>query len=336
MSQALKLLIFLTSFTASFYLTAADAHLNLKWSDKEVEVCWANSEVFEQIIEPFMKFKNIGDLGIQSVRKKNKEHIQSIVNLHFRPEITGIHFTGWQECFAGSKAVKVFYFNELGGDFQKLDQATYGLLSIFTNNYLGASSIGNATFANTDMEEPGSPGSQALLLRTLNPGTILHEFGHLSGLRHEHVKPDVFDGQICREYSYLVNEDFKIKHEKKLGAQTITVPDQFSIMSYCYIKLWKNMRFLPDYDLSSKIDLPFPEYIREKNGEFHYRTLLSLSDIHTLRCLYTDENDEHYCREHITVNDRYTNKVYKKYLKFIVSNESQNIYEYLTLESLEE
>ena len=333
MSQRLKLLIFLICLIGAFITKAADAHLNLRWNDRNVEVCWANAEIFKQILKPFMSFENVDSLGVESVSRKNKNHIKKTVNLHFQSEITGINFTGWKECFAGSTAVKIFYFDELGGDFKKLDEATFGLLSIFTNNYLGVSSIGNASFANNEMTEPGRAGTQALLLRTLNPGTILHEFGHLSGLRHEHIKPDVYHGEICREYTYLINENFKAQTERKLGAESITVPDQFSIMSYCYIKLWKSLRLFSDYDLSEKINIPFPEYIKEHNGKFLYQTLLSLSDIHTLRCLYTEENDEHYCREHITVNDKYALKVYKKYLKQVTSSESQSIYEYRTLES---
>lgn len=328
MSHVLKLLIFLISSQVAFLASGADAHENLKWKDKNVSVCWADEIILKEILSPFIEMSGTAGLEIPIVEKSSKKKIKQLINIHFSKEVTGIHFTGWETCVPMDKSVKLFYFQDLKFTSVSTYNFVSKFLSLLTGNYLGVASIGNGAFADLEMNTPGKNGSQAVILKTLNPGTILHEFGHLSGLRHEHTKADVLHGETCHQFKTIISDSFKFPSEEKNGAVTLTVADDFSIMNYCYFKLWRGLNIVKDFDITERLEIPYPEYMVKENGRFRYRTLLSVSDIHSLRCLYTDENEEHYCRHYNPSLDKFSLKVYRKYLDNIISNESQNTYEY--------
>lgn len=274
LSRILFSLLIISSTASTLY--AAAFKKATVWDHREIKVCTLNISQFMKHWEPveneFPMFisprgafetllkeikEKIGKDLISSNNTQRIERIKNIVDSSYSDNKTGIHFTDWQEC-----PFEIDYWKEVIGDRKdynavivstQLDQEVMNEYSSlnpemtpqkikqkFTDminiHFLaGKSEIGD--ISKTDPEK-----ISVMTLEDITPSelTILHEFGHLSGLIHEHERSDAFakdpfkDDPACipvysGEKHPLIFEGGYFNPEDLISAAY----DPSSIMNYC-------------------------------------------------------------------------------------------------------
>jgi hypothetical protein len=243
----------------------------------------------------------------------SRDYVRKLIEKHYSKDITVIHFTGWDSCEKSTADVTLLGITNILVK-QNIMSVPRQHISL-TANYEGRSSIGMSAFDDDNNWSKGVQGSQKLILKNLNIGTILHEFGHLAGLRHEHPRSITADSKPnCLEY--VTNEKSIAEEELSSLTSSYTNYDDFSIMNYCYIFNFDHYNKNAYSFLDLEIDLPYPNYvtINENQSVNSYNYLLSLGDIHSLNCLYKKYSDE-YCHEDYNPKESSDSKlIYNKYL----------------------
>lgn len=185
--------------------------------------------------------------------------VRKTVERELTPDSTGIYFIGWKQCPKDREAISKEYdaflmITEVLDDKQMqiaLSEAKknhpYGfkIAGISFNESLLSASIpsGQSTIGNLKRQPEGentvvsfirlSKRDGKFATDDFNEQTILHEFGHLSGMRHEHERPETVNERDCpgEEIDQTPwSRRMLIEYHKKV----ITFPyDTTSIMNYC-------------------------------------------------------------------------------------------------------
>lgn len=303
---------------------------NVKWNKLEVKVCWESEQssfrdVHDSKMAKFMtEIRGEAPEEYTFFNDEQKLKVQKIVETHYQKSLTGIHFTGWSNCKPGDLSVKLYGVTEKKTKYLNPFSSFIGFLSHWESDYYGMSSIGNSHFKNDKFDAPGEMGTQAMILKTLNTGTILHEFGHLAGLRHEHITDEVQKGEVCSLYSKLANYKFSSSEKMGESAHQVSVPDEYSIMGYCYLHLWKKLNNGEgDKECMGDEVLPPSDAYSYQNdeGQTKYRYLLSIGDLHALRCLYDKNLEAKFCRADFDPKDNlFFKTLHKIYLKRVLES----------------
>jgi hypothetical protein len=177
------------------------------WRENQIEVCFAKGETFER------------EIGKQMIKPRdwsesNKTKIKKWVNEEFNVSRTGIHFVGWKNCSDAPFARVIMFYNRNSAILNKLNGGLEGVTH----------KIGPA-FSTIDGYSEAFNGV-AISKSGLNKGVVVHEFGHISGLAHEHNHPDAAkNGRGCVYISPVFVQSLEYESY-----------DANSVMSYCTIK----------------------------------------------------------------------------------------------------
>lgn len=214
------------------------------WSKKELKTCFFddNSQLAQTILETKENTKKNFDFSPKKLRKKQKQAVYDVITKEFTPKRTGIHFTGFQDCSKVSNpdvivmraASKVLLLDS--PSFR--GRAVIGEAGMFetkheynsetdTNEYIIEK---DGTYHEGFFEKSGKTAFVAL--RTTNYGTIAHEFGHVAGLRHEHIREEANNDKNCKDFRVVWPTKEKIYDTALLE----TNYDSQSIMNYCYLQ----------------------------------------------------------------------------------------------------
>ncbi|UXR63635.1 hypothetical protein EZJ49_11165 [Bdellovibrio bacteriovorus] len=172
-----------------------------RWHPEAVKVCFAN---------PVANSKDAYRRSTWSL--ENKEQVRRWVEDEFTPSRTGIHFVGFENCVRGDNSKVIINYRPknalkwLGGT---LASASIGYQLVYVSK-----------------DFPETAGVMHFFAGGLNRSTVVHEFGHIAGLYHEHDHPH----STCTIGG-------KEKEDMKWGFG-YTEYDADSIMSYCVTRKW--------------------------------------------------------------------------------------------------
>lgn len=187
----------LLTFLAFLNLTSAHAGIYSKvlWNHRELVICFAEGETGART-------SYTHKLKIEDWSEENKKNVKVWITSEFTPERTGVYFTGWKMCSAAPEADVILFYNK-NNQFSDLHgiAAGYGPVQN-VEGYPNARSY--AVISNSGMKK----------------NTVLHEFGHVVGLAHEHDHPNA---PICAG---------RVRQPKFQGFE-YTLYDSKSVMSYC-------------------------------------------------------------------------------------------------------
>jgi hypothetical protein len=207
------------------------SELNAIWDKSSLKICFKNSSV--------------------SFSESEKNLIAVSVNDQYSIEKTGVEFIGFDECK-----------NEFGYDVilergDSEQKSSVGLTFVYdrvSKEQTGFGMGNSKKIKNADGEISYVPldknefaVSNVLLgidkycshprmkieKNSCIRGLVLHELGHVLGLRHEHVRPEALKDPLCIESK---NARLKDVNREKIGntASTYNTPyDSRSIMNYC-------------------------------------------------------------------------------------------------------
>ena len=155
-----------------------------------------------------------------------------IVSEEFTKERTGIYFTGWKPC-SQSKRVDII--------IMKSSKKYHSITA-----YPGRASLGSDGLRSTTGYFSKGTKRSAIALATFSRENILHEFGHLTGLRHEHIHPEAKTDLNCLKLGKRIIKPRKQQRKSKSRDQVLATTlifseyDSESIMNYCYIEKLRN------------------------------------------------------------------------------------------------
>lgn len=217
--------MFLTFVSQSILGHAAIYEPSVLWDKNELKVCFYDQK--KQILwTEYGNDKNsIARQGFTPATFSDNEKYEIFISLtkNYTKEKTGIFFSGWKNCseetnadvivIKGGKIKRTLWFGK-GPSFG--GRATIGQNGVDKGN----------GFAKNESTKMAS-----VVLNDINPYVINHEFGHITGLRHEHVHPNKTatntDNQSCS--FYFLKEDLK--------SAVLLDYDNDSIMNYCRYSL---------------------------------------------------------------------------------------------------
>lgn len=196
--------LFIT-FTASFISLTASAGISIKlpWNKAEISVCFAGKGTTTRL-------ENV-EKGFADWKDDQMDLIQKALESEYTLERTGYAFVGFQRCQKNEKMDVVILRKPTTSPyaFKAAATATVGVQGIPpVKDYSHARGL--VVFTSSG----------------LNKTAIVHEFGHVIGLKHEHEHPEAYnEAQTrCRFYNKknVINDNF-----------IYTKFDEGSVMNYC-------------------------------------------------------------------------------------------------------
>ena len=285
------LLFFISIFHFGIELSNAGRINPSPLQKKEIRICWAilgDSSVKNQ---PAL-IHTASDKGSSS--QMSSTFLSSLVpgifetiQTNFTPEITGIHFSGWDRC---------------EGNLTNIDLVLI-LASEIENDQQGeASQIGNDVSLSSNhqpmtimlnIHDPKLSESEtnnwAADKTTISKIMALHEFGHIAGLHHEidvsldPVRWQSPTKQVVSKYdeNSVMNYSFIFPIMQILSSDFFDNNGQLSLGTH---KFNRSKKFiLSDFKIK---DLSVFDQSVENSNHYNYKILFSRGDIHALRCIY--------------------------------------------------
>ena len=192
------------------------------WDQPEIKVCFL-SKVDQANLSKLAIPPGAEKEFVPAVFTKSEQlRIREVVNLNYTADETGVHFVGWGTCEPSSNA-DVFLFK--AGGFAR--RFWFKMKPFFE----GLSAIGQSGLLLGDGFERDPLKKSFVSISTVNSQTIVHEFGHLSGLRHEQAHPEFSNFEKSKNpRKYL---KFKTYMEEDLGTTAVvyTHYDRQSVMN---------------------------------------------------------------------------------------------------------
>lgn len=185
-------------------------------------------------------------VNVAEFSKSEKIFIRKILMESFSRESTGITFSKLLNCdLADILLVKnqLSPFRRRAGKNIKFGRASLGEAGLLELR-------GTGLFKKKYGFYRKSKYKAYVALSVVDRTTILHEFGHIAGLRHEHARPESYDDPGCKmENSPSRNGRSSLTEKIFNTTETIGEYDPKSIMNYCYINL--NREKINTYQVSS-------------------------------------------------------------------------------------
>lgn len=179
------------------------------WKKHAIEVCFAKGEKGQRG-EGAEAFK------FRDWKKSDKEKVINWVNAEYSAERTGIYFVGFTDCGVNPDIDVAIFYN-------KNNKIKAHLLG----GYDGIASLGTRGERISGYRR--IRGYVAISKSGMDKGTVIHEFGHIAGLMHEHEHPDAINFEpecdLTSEWSHAFSEYVYEPYDKD------------SVMNYC--KLFK-------------------------------------------------------------------------------------------------
>ncbi len=225
----------------------------VSWTNPVVQVCFADPVHVTE--SQFSYYIEEGD-SVKAWDAITMDTIKSVVAANYTKKLTGISFAGWKACTkaSGKKVVRLFY-----GEFMSHSGiATLGENAGLFQFLSPGSEPWEEWLKDTDEKLP--PFAAIAFTGTrMNEfkWNILHEFGHLAALRHEHTREEARRDPHCRSPFIYLGEPIQ-SSTRLTGAY-----DPRSIMSYC-----------------------LKDFAFRRGGEIDQVPMLTDGDRATLRALY--------------------------------------------------
>lgn len=300
------------------------------WSKKPatISVCWvpeltSTTANFFAEATTITKAASIPSHLLSPPSADEKAAVRALITREFSAKRTGISFTGWHDCRPKNEKAQVYLFSLSARDEfietlinPALPPIPDGQGSLGQNGvreeYTDIHGVDGAGYRSKNTQKK----SYVFLKRWEYSMTrvqplerllynALHEFGHLAGLRHEHIRPEAQDDPYCA----LTGTDLRTTEHlvPRLTAETFSTYDPYSIMNYCYLHLLEYETGFRFYSKTPEASLPFDSNapvldegvvnhldpavglrtpVADGVHEIQLRIALSTRDQHTLKCLY--------------------------------------------------
>jgi|GEM_PF-5261330 len=187
------------------------AYVPSLWQKRSIVVCW----VTPKGMHPDQLSEDVKDVAKRAVTREYNGR-------------TGISFVGWKSCDETSNPdLRVTDYGNDSEPTKRGDAGTIGALSLEQIHGVAPSGMQRSPVRLNMVS--GCMGTYAKGGNSLNACvalTALHEFGHVAGLRHEHVHPK----STCVQY----REDLVVYGMGAKDHQYSTDYDPRSVMDYCY------------------------------------------------------------------------------------------------------
>ena len=217
-----RLLMLIFYILCVFRVSAAIVEPLVLWDKLEVKVCFYETQqnLTQTVLQSQSHAIRNYQLSATQYTQKEKELIQSVISANFSNEFTGIHFTGFKSCTA-----------DLNDSDVLLIKAIYQSPYAYGRPYPGRASMGqNGILSEEGYKEKG-PEKAFVALGSLNRGVIVHEFGHLAGLRHESIVEEMNEDPKCES----INLSYPTREPLLNTAVRESLYDEQSIMNYCHL-----------------------------------------------------------------------------------------------------
>ncbi len=217
----------------------------VSWNKRSIRVCWRNSA----LLDPIFEKNDFNDL--------KKQAVQEIIQKEYTIERVGIEFIGWQNCNelkTGSYDFEIIqdnfsakpnpvvqpyrdravegmaFIGEGGGCYRLTENDPFSDEPKVTVGYYyrNAKEEKKVYLMFVDLNDIFENSFTSL--KRLQ-STALHEFGHVAGLRHEHIRPEAMDDPNCR----YMGKDFVVEEKPYDTTRYIGEYDPNSIMNYCWL-----------------------------------------------------------------------------------------------------
>ena len=177
---------------------------NEQWKISEINVCFAEKET-EYFLNDMKGYK-------RDLKNKEKQQIQKILEEEFTTKRTGYSFFGFQNC----KDTK--NINVVVGVRKRFSKSSLAGVSAMAT-------VGPMSGPFTSYND--ARGAVMLSPTNIDKSTIVHEFGHILSLEHEHDHPQAKSSatKSCKFYK----DNFE-----DLGNHIYSEFDETSVMNYCY------------------------------------------------------------------------------------------------------
>ena len=272
---------------------------NISWLNKNVKVCFARAVNWDEsrITEDFLFDDEPSEGQAVNYSTSEKVRIKKVINQNFTANVTGIHFIGWKDCDEQDDS-DVFIYKSIRAEDLLMGKASIGYkakLSRIPNQreigYIRDMSIIKKEFILINTE--GIERYKGLLrYEEVFDRTVMHEFGHLAGLRHEisRVKEARSDSN-CIETG---NFDLPPYLVEKMGptAKSVSDYDSNSIMNDCFGDVLRKFvgTFIPFNEIQATFErFLFTDkslHILEEDGSIQLTIGLSEGDKATLKYIY--------------------------------------------------
>jgi hypothetical protein len=199
------------------------------WDKLELETCFYSEEshLKETRIESIAKAKEKFDFVPKRLSKRKRARVVDAVKKDFTPSRTGITFVGFKDCSQVANPDVVVM--RAGSKVFLLDTPGFGGRAVIGQD--GVMSI-HSSLGLGFYKKSGKIGN--VILKNVRPSTIIHEFGHVAGLRHEHIHQDAQLDKNCHKFVTPLKMDEPDKLEQPFATTVFhTEYDSKSIMNYC-------------------------------------------------------------------------------------------------------
>lgn len=259
MKNLLTILFFLSS--TSFADSISEP--TLAWTKNELTVCWLDDQELNPSLFLKEQIKDIErtEINFKTADQKFKSIVQKSIQKEYQPEVTGISFIGWKPC----DETQHWHVMIITGDGTE------------TRGRTNVGMIHSKSFLFINIGDTGTSISNEKIIQY----TAIHEFGHVAGLRHEHIRAEAKKDPLCKEYF----EENKVK-EKILKSTVYTgAYDPTSVMNYCF---WYFIYRYGDHHEDRKIfsHLTDKKNVSRNYGGIRLKIGLSSGDVNALQCLY--------------------------------------------------
>ena len=222
-----KVVFLIISYVSQLTVHAGIYEPKVLWHKPDVEVCFYDeeSQLEDTVIYNNIISRLVYQMEPDEVPEEKKKSIEEVIVRNFTPETTGIHFTGWKKC-SESEDANVVIIRARGVSLFNFR------LPVF---YKGMASIGEQSYHSEDQGffQAGYRKKSFVLLPSLAPEVALHEFGHVAGLRHEHIHSDAKNDYRCKLVPAFQGDG--ILEKPDVSTIINTEYDKDSIMNYCYL-----------------------------------------------------------------------------------------------------
>jgi hypothetical protein len=296
----------------------------VSWTKSSIHVCWRDG----------------ADTDPTYIQNDFKSHqklaVQAIIQQEYTIDRVGIEFVGWENCkdlpqggydfeiiqdkilsdtnpmvkpFRDASVEGMAFMGEGGGCYRMTRFDPFRGAEEVTVGYYKRNATTNKKVYLLLVDWGGEGNSDYTPVQRLQ-NTALHEFGHVAGMRHEHIRPEASEDANCKH----MGVNFHVTEKPYDTTKMLGMYDPNSIMNYCWLATMEAnslvMTELPNmsdhslYEKVNRVEISKKTvYVGKKPNqkkkmitvktpvtEYRFRVGLSQSDVAALQDLYLKRN----------------------------------------------